>query len=380
MITLTSNSASPEELKQVLIDKGIVPDDEPAVVPSDKPSESDKAPSPGESPSGAPKDKTAPATEEGETPQGKQAAEPAVPAEPKPEGKFEPRRKQLEKQVARLHEDLELERGGKAPLLKKIEVLEAELAALKPAEADKPKVDDAPVKPTRPKRADFDFDDDKYEAALDAYDSEVVAYNEALNKRIITQELAARDEKAKVDAQKAEADKVFGSFVQRRDEGAKQIEDYAELREAAGDYKLPDEVELHMIELSQHPAAFIAYFDRDKVENDGKELARIAALPPRFQIHEMAKLELQLASGAKKKTPTKPVADPPSVPAAAAPVVDEAKPPATPEVIPPAKPKLKPEDAPIEPLGGRTAGRNPVLEDAKSFKEYIALRAQGTNR
>ncbi len=377
MITLTSNSASPEELKQVLIDKGIVPDDESAVVPSDKPSESDKAPSPGESPSGAPKDKTAPATEEGETPQGKQAAEPAVPAEPKPEGKFEPRRKQLEKQVARLHEDLELERGSKTALQDKIKAMEAELATLKPAEADKPKVDDAPVKPTRPKRADFDFDDDKYEAALDAYDSEVVAYNEALNKRIITQELAARDEKAKVDAQKAEADKVFSSFVQRRDEGAKQIEGYAELRKAAGDYKLPDEVELHMIELSQHPAAFIAYFDRDQVENDGKELARIAALPPRFQIHEMAKLELQLASGAKKNP--KPAADPP-VPAAAAPVVDEAKP-ATPEVIPPAKPKLKPEDAPIEPLGGRTAGRNATLADAAGNpKKYFELRAQGVNR
>lgn len=368
MTTIVSNTESRESLDAVLKSRGITPDVSEPVIETAKAPETPTPPPaiPGESPSGQ-TGESAPVLETGkESTQVTQAVPPVPPAEPKPEAKFEPRRKQLERQVARLHEDLELERGSKTTLQTKLAEAEAKLAELTPAI---PK-DDTPVKPKRPTRAEHEFDDEKYEVAMDKHEQDMAAYHAAVTDKTVNDRLAKRDQEDKDKAAKASADAYYADYEKRRDEEAGEIPDYRERLEASPDFKVPDAVEMKILQ-SEIPAHLIHFFLLDAQEGEGKELARISRLDPVFQGREVARIETRLA--VERELAKK---------AAAAPVVAEVQvtPPKPPET-PPAKPiKKAPLEPPIEPLGSRTNGHTPTLAEAKTPKEFFALRAQGINR
>lgn len=368
-MTLESNFETREQLEAVLKARGYEPDPESTPTPA----------SPGESPSGkAPASETVPVVETGKETQVTQAA-PTVEGEPKtatPEAKFEPRRKQLERKVERLHEDLDLERGSKAALQVKLDAAQAELAKLKPAEPEPKTVELA--KPKRPTRAECDYDDDKHEAAMDKYETDLAAYNAAVIDKTVTDRLAANAEAETKRALQAEADAIFDAFVKRRDEQKASIDGYEELREAAGDLPISPILEEFLIR-SEFPAALFAFFYKDMADNEGKELARYERIPEVLRVRELTKLELKLAEESKggkaPKEPKKP-AEAKTVETAAPVATEDPKP----QPVQPARQQPKIEDAPLEPLGGRSGGRTPSLKEAKTPKEYIAMRNQGIVR
>ncbi len=289
-------------------------------------------------------------------------------------GKFKAEKQKLRDQISALREELDVERGSKTKLREKLEAAETQLAGLnKPADEAKPQVE-ALAKPKRPQLKDFEFDDDLYQAALEKYDEDLGEYHAKKAATSVQEALAKNERETAERQQKAEADRIFNEFVAKRSEGAVAIEDYDDMLEAAGDYKLPARVEIAIIE-SSIPAQMIHFFNRDKVENGGKEMARIASLSEDKQIRELTLLEVKLSTDGQ--APAKPVK---KEKPAAAPVVDEA-PPAQAQPAPVAQPKqIAVPEPPLEPLGSRTTGRTPMLGEAKDAKEYMRLRAQGVNR
>lgn len=336
--------------------------------------------SPGESPSGSEAAKPVSAPEAGK--ESTQETQAAPPVEPKTgeQPKFENRRKQLERQVARLHEDLDLEKGGKAALQAKLDAATAELAKLKPAEAAVEKPTEL-VRPKRPTKADADYDEDRYEQLLDAHETAMADFTrQTVQKELADAKAEEQKQRAQSERQSA-ADRAYQEYVGRLQEDMKGIPDYdaivAEFNESVGDRKIdvPENIETHIQIASEHPGYLTHFFLKDHLNNGGKELARIAGLNPYLQLREMNRLESRL----EKEYAAKP-AETPAQPVAAAPPAAAA--PKAPEV--PAKPKLVPKmhDEPITPVGARAAGPVETLEKAASggTVAYMQARHKGINR
>ena len=379
-MTITSNHETEESLAAILEARGIKPDVEPSVA-------SVPAASPGETPAGKPSGETAPPSEAGDKKTQEAPTEPPKtddkqPVETKPRehdpnrGNFASKLKKEQLLRERIQQDLELERGDKEKLKARLEEVEAKLAAMQP-KADEPAKDATPQRPKRPTLASCDFDQEKLETALDQYDTDLEKYEEAMRAKSVADALAERDAKDAERTAKAEADRIYNEFVERRDQGAAEIADYQEILESVPDFSLPQFVELAIIQ-SEVPAHLIHHFLKDASDNDGKDLARIARLDPLLQVKELTKLETRLAmerEQAAKNGKPKPVAK----------VVEEApvKEDKPVETAPPAKPVVKkePVEPPIEPVGGRTGAKSPSLSEAgEDIKKYIALRNQGVNR
>lgn len=369
MITLTSATQSQEEMAAAIAAHGITPkvEDPAPQAPEDKATSSEPQPAiPGDQPSGT-EGTTDPAPEAGK-PQVTQAAPPVeVPAEPKPEAKFETRRKQLERKLERAYEDLDQERGSHKSLQTKVSELEAQIAALKPTPPKEPQL---PAEPEMPTLSALEFDQEKYDAAMRQYHKGMKAYFSALQDKGIADALAKRDRDDSEKRAKDEADAFYADFLTRRDQQAEaELADFRELAEAAPELHIPSEIELKIFQ-SDIPAHLLHFFMKDASEDNGKELSRLSRLTPLLQGREMSKLETRLAIERDNKLR----------PAAAAPVVAAPPEPKQPEPAP-AKPPVKATpEAPINPLGGRTTGKTPSLSDAKDAKSYLALRNQNVNR
>lgn len=394
MITL-AGTQSAEEMTAALVANGqevsapapAAP--EKATVVEGKKSES-KPTSPEVKPGGS-EDKTAPVvTEAGEKkPQETQAAPPVEvipPAEPKPGEpgkKFEPqleRRKDLERKVTRLHEDLDLERGSKAAIQSRLETAERELAALKPKEPEAKK-DDEPAEPTFPLKKDFDYDDEKHEAALVQYQKDMKVYNKAVTDKALREDRAAAAEERKQEAIKAENKRFHDELAGRVQKSIKDFElsDFDALveqltAEETGAITPGLAAENYIEHKSKNPGLLIHYFMKDHLEGEGREIARLAAMDPIDQVFEVKAIEDRLiAERANKSVPV--VEDKPVVasPAAAAPPEQPAKP----------KPVAKPDtDEPLDTVGARAGARAPSLADAegKGALAYARLRGAGVNR
>ncbi len=304
--------------------------------------------------------------------------------EPKPVAelpKFEKRRKDLERQVARLHEDLDLEKGSKKTLQEKLDAATAELAKLKPAEVPVAKIEEL-VRPKRPTKADADYDEEKYEALMDAYEVERDEYTRKMVQRE-TEEARAKDEKQRKEREDTAAvAKAEQDFVGRLQEDVKGIPDYddvvAEFNEATDgrEIEVPKTIETFIQISAEHPGQMMHFLLKDYLQNDGKELARLAALNPYVQMRELTRLsdrlEKEYAGTTTAASAGSPVVD---VPPAAAP----AKAPES-----PVKPKITPKvhEDPITPVGARSAGPVQTLEAAgkKGAVAYIMARNAGVNR
>ena len=386
---MTSSFANEEQIKADLTASGLSPegDRKPVPVPPAEPKTASAPPEkPGESSGAAPAGESAPAPEagektaQGETPAGVEGkgTEPAAATPPSGErplrrDNFKSKIEKLEARETRLLDELELERGSKTKLQGELEELRAELAKLKPPEAE-PAQDAGPVRPKRPTLADCDFDQTKLDEAMDVYDSKMDDYHAAMEERRATEREAKRVEEQQKQAQLAEAEKVHNAFVERKDGDRNSIEDWDEVFEqldqltGGEDVAFPQAVNLAIVE-SDHPGLLLYHFAKDAMDGQ-KDLRRIAALSPVRQAWAIKELEAKLAGEHAPKGTT---------PAAAS-VTPPAKP--TPAATPspaPRRPAARIEE-PIEPVGSRATANGPGLEGATNAKDYIRLRYQGVNR
>lgn len=368
MITITSNTQSEQEMQDVYEQRGLtVVKDEPET----KPDESAQPGKPGEQPAAPASETTAPVTEPEEKPQEPQAT-PAKHGKPNFKSKLE----RAEENLAHVREELENERGDKSKLLQKIEELEAKVNDLsaKPVE-EAPKTEE-PVRPKRPKRADFDFDDDeKFEEALAKYDEDMLAYNDAVSESKVKKALEAdRQERQKEEQQRVE-DKRQREYNERLTQGIAEIPDYAETIKELGEspVPLPPVMEAYIAK-SKVPALLVYSLAKDVLENEAKYLEQLAELDPIDMVAELRDFERKVVAehnkGKEKPVETKPVEAKPD------PVAEEKKPEPA-----PAKPKpVQKVEPPIEPVGSRAATSNPSLGNATSLRDYIIMRRQGVSR
>ena len=301
-----------------------------------------------------------------ETPAPAAAAKPPEPVSDK--GKFLSRKDKAEREVSRLRDTLEDERGDRARLQEKLAAAEAEVQRLKPAEAAPP--DSGPVKPKRPTLEQAEYDQAKYEAMLDQHDEDMAAYHAKLGEKVVKDTLAAEEQKRR-DREVAEAqERANQEFAGRVAAGAKAFDDYYDLVEAMPEKPVETPAALDgAIEVSSNPAMLIRYFMLDHVTEGGKELARISRMNPLAIVREVTLLERKLLDESAAAGAAPPVADPAPAPAPVARV---------PAV--PARPKLRTPTEPIEPVGSRAGAGSAKLSDAKAFKDYLGLRSPGLNR
>lgn len=375
MITLTSSTQSPEEMQAALEQHGLsVVSDGPTVAADPKEEKvmpSEDPASPGDSPSG-PEAETAPATEAGkEKPQ-------VVQEPPKPvEAKFETRRKQLERQVARLHEDLDLEKGSKAALQAKLDAAQSEIAKFKPIET--PKVAEL-VRPKRPTLAEAEWDNEKHEQLMIAYEAQLDEFKDKQYEQKLAQSRADDAKRREDETVAAEEAKKIEAFNGRLVADKEEIPDYDDLLDSIKEtgLELPAAVRAAVVD-SDHPGRLFHYFMVDQLEGDSKEFNRIAKMDPVQQVKALTKLEIQLDAEYTKGKPTDKPAE--SIkPAKAIPVAETPLAQVPEKTAKPKTPSRAQVDDPIEPVGSRAGASLPSLDKAKGLMEYIAARRQGVNR
>ncbi len=387
MMTVDTNFGTEADLKAAVVAAGRTPVEEtavPEVVAEPEKKITEQPAKPGEkTPVAAVGSESTPASEPGE--KKPQESSQAAPPEPKPTAThgFKSKAEKAQQLVDRLQQDLELEKGSKATLLAKLATAEAELAKLKPA-VPAAAADTGPVKPKRPTRAECDYDDERYEAAMDTYDTSMDTYNQAMSQKAVSDALVADRAKQHKDQMEAQQNAAFNQWVERRDTGAQRYPDWQETFEALpedADFP-PDSAARAAVLESENTADLMYYFAKDVLENDGKELQRVSKLGPVAQVREITRLEQKLASQHEN-----PVVE--TAPAAAvAPVAEPAKPP---EKVP-AKPKQPAVIVePIETVGSHsvgTGGQRTLQKlaelaaegDQEAKKEYWKRRAAGAQR
>jgi hypothetical protein len=386
MVTLTSSTQSAEEMMEALELHGqtVIPAEpdpaaklDPSVTP-EKPSESPSVDPPAES---------ATASEAEKKPQETQAAKPGEtpPAEPKPQrGNFESRRKSLERQVDRLQDELEHERGSKTKIEAQLAEMQAKLAKLEPAEA--PKVE-GPVRPTRPafpRREADDYDGSKYEAAVSKYDADarkydddMEAYRVAVSDRSVNEAIAKKDKERQAQEAQAAIDRQNAEIRAKISEQAKEFEDFAELVEAMPEEPVPTTPDFdRAIEASERPAILIRHFMLDFLDHNSVDRERLLKLSPHRMVMELGRLEDKLIAEKNAAPVPAPKKEVPPVVAPPAPATEPPKPPER-----PARPRQQPQpEAPIEPVGSRAGNGVVHLDSAKTMSEYIRMRGAGANR
>lgn len=372
MITITSSNGDEKAIQDVFAAKGITqvapePTEAPVEVAEDKKPTGD-TPVEGQEHSGSDpaKDK---AEAEAEKPTQEKTEKPTEEAKPeevkqKSKGGFQAKVEKLTAQADRLRDDLDAERGSKAKLQKELEEVNAKLAELQPKK-EEPKAQ-GPEKPKRPTRAEFEFDEDKFEAALAEHEVKLDAYNSELrrlDREQVRQEVKAEAEKADAERQEASRRKAFADKVQA---GAAKINDYAETLEdfPEGYETITDKNRVahdYLVTEADNPAALMHFLMRDAIDNDGAETERLLALSPFRLVIELRAIEERIAKA-----------------------VTATLEPEKPKVDTPAKPQPKPKQAvpddPIEPVGGRHQPSPMNLEDqlkvAKTPAEYSRIRKQ----
>jgi hypothetical protein len=271
----------------------------------------------------------------------------------------------LEARIARLSDDLELERGGKATLRQQLDEAKQQLATLQP------KGDEAPqalVKPKRPTKAEFDFDEGQYDAALEKYDQDVDAYYTALSAKTTADTIAQKEAERQEREVKAAEQRAAAEFSSRMDADKADIEDYDDYVGSLGEQVLPGAV-VGYIQEAEHPAMLLYHFMKDAVDEGGKDLARITALSPVMQVRELTKLEEKMT------------AKPAEAPEPATPTPPTKKPEKSPETVPVRpKPVVQVPDEPIRPVGSRALPSMDHLSSAGSAAAYIRMRQAGVNR
>ena len=361
MVTLISDTEPKQEMRDALVANGLTVSDpvkpEETAKPVEDKTKSEPEGEPGEKIPAETEGKSAATTEvvedkSQETPQVEEG-------KPKPKGGFQAKVEKLTAKADRLMEELEEERGSKTALQRQLDAVNAELAALKPAEA---KVDEGPVKPKRPKRSDVEFDEDRYEALMDKYEDEMNAYYVAVADKKAQEAVSGYE----VNAQAARAEAAYRERIRI---SAKDIPDYDEViarlptETDSSKIELPAVVRGYIMSKTEHPAALMHFLAKDYLDNDGEELARLSKLDEYDQLIEIREIETRLVGEqktAKKapKEPTAPKTEP--EPVKTAPVAV-----AKPEVVPPVKEKPKAEalDEPISPVGTRATGRQQTMAE-----------------
>jgi hypothetical protein len=373
MLTITTSGIPEAEVRAALEASGrqiVSPEPEPAA--AQDPNAASVPPSPaGESPVAAPDGESAAPSEGAEPgtqgePPANQETQPQPPAEPPTRrANFEAKRVKLEKQIGHLQTELDLERGSKTELQKKLEAAEAELAKLKPAEATPaPVKDEGPVRPKRPTLESCEYDNERFERETEEYEGNLDAYYRALSRKEFEDARKAEDAKREADEKKAREDRAAEEYRGRLATEAKAIPDYDAVVEAVGDDVQLSDITHSYVLNSDHPARLIYHFltqARDGVENS--DLARIEAISNPFKRSiALRDLEMSLAG----KSPA----------AAAAPVAAEPPKPAAHTVRQVSRP-VRRVDEPITTVGSRTAANGVTLASATSAIEYARLRNQG---
>lgn len=370
MVTITSDTEPKQDLKDALIANGLTVNEpaktEEPVKPVDDKSKSEPEGAPGE---------TIPAETKGEAPattevvedksQGTPQGEQPKPIEKeKAKGGFQAKIDKLTAKAEALVEQLEEERGSKTVLQKQLDAVQAELAALKPAEV---KADEGPVRPKRPKLSDVDFDQDKYDTLVDKYEGELDAYYAAVADNKAKEAVSGYEQTAAQARHQAE-------WLGRINEDKKDIPGYDDLIAALPDesvnpIKIPQVIAAYSEHKSKHPGHISAFLAKDYLENDGAELARLSKLDEFDQLIEIKAIEDRLVSEAKaaKKSATK-EAEPKAAKVETKPVEPAPAAEKKPEVVPPVKeqPKAKAldeDDAPITAVGTRATGRPETMAE-----------------
>ena len=233
-------------------------------LPSEKPEETESAPS-----------------EEESQPQAESA--PADKPEKAKGEKADARKAQLTNEI----KDLVGKKNGAGAELAEIQRQIAE-AKQQLADVSKPKETAQPDKPAtlkRPKLADFDTYE-AYEVALDKYDAQVEERSAKVAEERVREALKQRDEAQT----KAEQDRLAKERLKRWDQGVSDlgVDDFAEV--VLGNPNLPvtDLMRDAILELENGPK--VAYH----LGKNPDEAARIAALPAIRVVAELAKLEARL--------------------------------------------------------------------------------------
>lgn len=343
MITLTSTSNDTKAIADVFAAKGITPE-APKVEAAQVPSGDEQKPT-GETPvEGQEHSESVPAGEKPKAdtedkPQGKDAKAEGE-EKPKAKGGLQAKIDKLTASRDRLLEDLDAERGGRAKLQAQIDELNLQLGTLKPTPKDEPKTDTL-VRPARPTREQFEYDEVKYEAALAEYDTKLDTYHEAVAEKKVTDLKATLKKEAEDNKAASIKQAQLDEYGQRFEAGAKEFDDLQELLAEVpdGHQGLFDKsltAENYMLRKAKNPAALLRYMADDCVNNDDAESKRLLALDDYDLVIELRAIEDKLT----KK----------------APVVD-AEPDKTKAEEPPVKQQPKPKqavpDAPLEPVGGR---------------------------
>lgn len=394
-VTITSTHDTAEELQESMKSMGIAisgsGDSEVEGTTTDKSTEEtpgggdkhpEKVPESGDEKKPETEEETS--TQEGEKPDTEEE-EPEVKEPPKgSKGGLESKLKLLTKQRNAAQERLTESDGKNKQLEAEVARLTAEMSKLKPAE-EKP--EEKPlIRPTRPKRADFSFDDDAYEAAMDKYDTELEAYNTQVRKNEVAATVKTIEESQKQKEAEAKERELQTAFAGRLEEDIKGLEDYQELIEALPDdgSALLDQSDVarnYLRLTSEHPGLLMRYLMNDLVNEGNAENERLIGMDPYRLVRELTRIEDKLvAESAAKKAPAKEA------------TTEETKPPAEPEkkpapetkAAPPAKQEPKPKKAPEPPLetvGARTSTTGPIdwnkrLEEAAKNGNYLAVRKE----
>jgi hypothetical protein len=380
-VTLTSSTQSPEEIKEALKANGYEVEDskvEPAgdgkSEQSGKSGDTSATAKTGESDSASDPEKKESQETQAEGDKKPLAEEPTKRERPGRHD-FKSKIQKQEERILKLADDLDLERGDRRRLQQKLEEALAELQTLKGGSTDKPKVDEGPVKPVRPVLADFEFDQEKYDLALQKYDDELVAYTKAMAVKEVAEE-QAKQEQARIakEAKETQAREVQ-AFRDRCQAEIHLLPDYEDLAEAMPTEAVPvGEGTEDAIRESDHPALLIHYFMVDVVDNGGVESKRFREMSHAKQIREITKLEQQLVAKLEKTAAAAPKEEPPAKPAV---VTDAQQPEKTPARQ---RPQAKVPEEPIEPVGSRSGRTQVSLDQATNLKDFIRLRRQGVAR
>lgn len=360
MLTITSNHETEAQIAETLAAKG---NDPILATTSEQPATETKTEAGGESAvtnavaAPVPETETSQVTQTQETTQEK-------PAEAQPSrGKFKSKLVHEQERAARLADDLELERRRNAEFQARLAELEAKQ---KPVE----KEPEALVKPARPKRADVEFDEDRYELAMDKYETDLAVFNDKMAEKRVADAISARDAEQQQARQKEETARQNVEFGERVQKISGAYEDWTEVFDALGDSGIAHTTDAmdSAVLLSENPGDLLYFMARDVLENDGKEIKRISKLLPVAQVAAIARLETRLVKEREDR------AKPPAVVAATPEKT------VTPEVPVKQKTQAAPVKAPIAPVGSR-GGHTPSLADAdgKGVRAYAALRSQGVN-
>ena len=330
-ITIESNNFTQEELEQAIeANGGTVQPKEPAAEtkgevvegePSGKPAEETQA-----GDTTAVESETAETTPQETTQQGKEdehqeeehiETPPTETGKTKARGGFQKRVDLLTRQLGEARESTEAERVEKATIAARLTEAEAELARLKPTEPEKAATPVKPTRPAMPSVTDFDYDMDKFNAAMKKYSTDVEAYDEAYDKyrdavadRNLQETLAAKEAERQQAEQAARDQSRVEAYKARVFKDKASYSDFDELAAMLGEKEVFLDPALgpvtdYIADESENPAHLTYFFLDDFLNNDSAEAKRISQLKPTARLIEAKAIEDRLI-GEHKGSGTKP--------------------------------------------------------------------------